>query len=69
MKFRDFPHDSTGFRLNRINGAVEVNYLRKPSPAEVASCKKQRSWGCEDLFVLTQYAETGNCAVVDRTIR
>lgn len=66
MKFRDFPHDSTDFRLNRVTGAAEVTYLRKPSPAEVASCKKQRSWGCEDFIVLTQHAETGSCTVVDR---
>lgn len=69
MRFRDFPHDSTDFRLNRITGAAEVNYLRKPSPIEVAHCKQQRSWGCEDLIVLTQHAETGSCTVVDRIIK
>jgi hypothetical protein len=68
-KFRDFPHDGTDFRLNRVTGAVEINYLHKPLPAEVADCKKQRSWGCSDPIVLTQYSESGRCAIVDRVIK
>ena len=69
MKFRDFAHDAIDFRLNRVTGVAEVNYLHKPLPAEVASCKNQRSWGCEDFLVLSEYSETGSCRVVDRAIK
>ena len=68
-KFRKFPHDATDFRLNRVTGAAEVNYLHRPLPAEVANCKKQRSWGCEDAFVLAQFSETGRCTAVERAIK
>jgi len=69
MKFRDFPHDATDFRLNRVTGAAEMNYLRKPSAADVASCKKERNWGCEDFLVLTEKSERGTCQVVDRAVK
>ena len=69
MKVRDFPHDATDFRLNRVTGTAEMNYLRKPSTADIASCKKERTWGCEDFLVLTEKAENGTCAVVDRLVR
>ena len=69
MKFRDFPHDATDFRLNRVTGAAEMNYLRKPSPADITSCKKERSWGCEAFLVLTEKTENGTCAVVDRLVK
>lgn len=69
MKFRDFPHDSTDFRLNRVTGTAEMNYLRKPSAGDVASCKKERNWGCEDFLVLTEKSENGACQVVDRTVK
>ena len=69
MKFRDFPHDATDFRLNRVTGAAEMNYLRKPSTADVASCKKERNWGCESFLVLTEKSENGTCAVADRLVK
>lgn len=69
MKFRDFPHDQTDFRLNRVTGAAEMNYLRKPSATDVANCKKERNWGCEDFLVLTEKSENGTCAVVDRMVK
>ena len=70
VKYRDFPHDETDFRLNRVSGSAEINYLRNPSPADVASCKRQgSSFSCEDSVVLSQYNEFGSCTVVDRVIR
>jgi len=69
MKFRDFPHDATDFRLNRVTGTAEINYLQKPSVAEVAKCKKERSWGCEEFLVLTEKSEHGDCQVADRAIK
>lgn len=69
MKFRDFPHDATDFRLNRVTGAAEMNYLHKPSTTDVADCKKERNWGCEDFLVLTEKSENGTCAVVDRIVK
>lgn len=69
MKFRDFPHDATGFRLNRVTAAAEMNYLLKPSQADVASCKKERDWGCEDFLVLTDKSENGTCKAVGRTVK
>lgn len=69
ITFRDFPHDVTDFRLNRVTGAAEMNYLRKPSSADVTSCKKERNWGCEDFLVLTEKSERGVCQVVDRAVK
>lgn len=68
VKFRDFPYDAMDFRLNRVTGAAEISYLRKPSPVDVASCKKERNWGCEDFQVLTEKSENGTCTVVDRVV-
>lgn len=69
MKLRDFPHGATDFRLNRMTGAAEMNYLRKPSATDVESCKKERNWGCEDFSVLTEKSERGTCQVVDRAVK
>jgi hypothetical protein len=69
MKFRDFPHDETDFRLNRVTGAAEISYLRKPSPADIAGCMRERNWGCEDLIVLTEKSESGTCKVIDRVVK
>lgn len=69
MKFRDFAYDQTDFRLNRVTGVAEINYLHKTSGAEVESCKKQRSWGCDDFLVLTEHSEAGRCTVVDRVVK
>jgi hypothetical protein len=69
MKFRDFPHDATDFRLNRVTGASEINYLQEPSAAEVAKCKKEKSWGCEDFLVLTEKSEHGDCQIAERAIK
>ncbi|MEP7297773.1 MAG: hypothetical protein ABI702_16435 [Burkholderiales bacterium] len=68
-KFRDFPHDRSDFRLNRVTGAAEVIYLHKPLPSEVANCKKSRSWGCESYLVLAEFSEIGRCTVVERVIK
>lgn len=68
-KFHEFPHDETDFRLNRVTGEAEINYLRKPSAADVTSCKNARNWGCEAFLVLTEKSERGACQVVDRAIR
>lgn len=69
MKFRDFPHDQTGCRLNRVTGVAEIYYLRKPSPDQIASCKKAHNWGCEDPLVLTEKSESGTCDLTDRAIK
>ena len=69
MKFRDFSHDATDFRLNRVTGAAEINYLQKPSATEVAKCRKERSWGCEDFLVLTEKSERGDCQIAERAIK
>lgn len=69
MKFRDFPHDATDFRLNRVTGAAEVNYLQKPAAVEIAKCKKEGSWGCEDFLVLTEKVEHGDCQIAERAIK
>ena len=68
-KFGDFPHDETHFRLNRVTGAAEMQYLLKPSAADIYSCKKTRNSGCEDLLVLTEKSEHGTCRVVDQAIK
>ena len=69
VKFHDFAYDMTHFRLNLVTGAAEISYSRKPSSAEVASCKKERNWGCEDYLVLTEKSENGTCNVTDRAIK
>ena len=69
MKFRDFAYDQTDFRLNRVTGVVEINYLQKLTGAEVESCKKERGWGCDSFLVLTEHSETGRCTVVDRVVK
>lgn len=45
MKFGDFSHDATDFRLNLVTGTAKINYLQKPSAAEIATCKKKTRWG------------------------
>jgi len=68
MKFQDFQYDATDFRLNRVTGAAEINYLRKPSKAKVVECNKERSWGCDDFLVLTEKSEHGSCKITDRKV-
>ena len=68
MKFRNFPHDRTYFRLNRVSGEAEMSYVRKPSAQEIAKCKKEQSFGCESFFVLEERSENGRCRLTERAI-
>jgi len=67
-RFRQFPYDHSSFQLNRVTGSAEITYSRKPTTEEVAKCKKERSWGCDDFVVLTERTETGHCQVRERQI-
>jgi hypothetical protein len=68
-RYRNFAYDQTDFRLNRVTGAAEVLYLRKPTADEEAACLKQRGWGCTDFFVVTEHSESGTCVPVERRIQ
>jgi hypothetical protein len=68
-KFRDFPYDEAFFDLNLFSGDASVTYLHDPTPDEIASCEKQRSFGCKDPIVLSQHGETGSCSLVDRAVK
>ncbi len=59
--YRPFAYDQTSFQLNRATGSAEIFYSRKPTPGEVASCQKERNWGCDSWPVLTEHTETGLC--------
>lgn len=72
--YRDFPPTAfaTGFRLNRITGAASVEFLHKPTEPEVETCKKHPGMFediCRDYVVLTEHAQNGKCAVVDRAVK
>ncbi len=72
--YSDFPPtaSATGFRLNRVTGAASVEYLHKPSDAEVEICKKHPGMFddiCRSYVVLTEHAQSGRCAVVDRAVK
>lgn len=71
-----FEYDETDFRLNRITGAAEIDYDRKPTENETKDCQeklpkpkgKEHTW-CEDYIVLTQHTENGVCALTERAIQ
>jgi len=72
--YSDYPPTATAtaFRLNRITGAASVEFLHKPTEAETEVCKKRQGTGalyCGFTEVLTAYAQSGRCAVVDRAIK
>jgi hypothetical protein len=68
MQSRDIPQDSTDFRLNRVTGAAEMNYLVKLASADAASCRKTRGESCNEFLVLPEKSESGTCKVVDRAV-
>lgn len=72
--YSDFPPTATAtaFRLNRITGAASVDFLHKPTEPEIEICKKRPGTGalyCDMTEVLTAYAQSGRCAVVDRAVK
>ncbi len=71
-QLRDFPHDATDFRLNRISGAAQITYLLKPTPSEISECEEsldpELHWACEGYTAISEHNQTGTCEVVDRAI-
>jgi hypothetical protein len=61
-RFSNFPDkaEAMSFRINRITGAVEVNYLRNPTNADADPPPSGFR------FVMTEFSETGKCTKVQR---
>ena len=59
-----FEYDKSMITFNRINGKVDISYLKVPTETEVNTCKKTRKFGCNsDLVLRTHY---GVCTRVNR---
>ena len=59
-----FEYDKSMITFNRVNGNVDISYLKVPTETEVNNCNKTRKFGCDSYYLLqTQY---GVCNRVNR---